>query len=238
LDKLVIIPTYNERGTIESLLEQLLALPLTLDVLVVDDQSPDGTGDFVRAQSAREPRIHLIQRPRKMGLGSAYVTGFRYALAHGAQYIIQMDADLSHDPASVPEFIRNAQEVDVVLGSRYLRDGSIVNWSLKRRLLSYWANRYARLITGLPVRDATSGFKCFSRRALADVRLDNVYSDGYAFQIEMSFKCWKRGHSIREIPIVFVERRAGTSKLNAHIVCEAAWIVWELRLLDLLGRVA
>ena len=228
MEKLVVIPTYNERDNIGPLLDQLLALPLDLEVLIVDDRSPDGTGDLVRARMAAEPRVHLIERPGKMGLGSAYVAGFRYALERGAQYIIEMDADLSHDPASLPEFIRNAQEADVVLGSRYLHGISVVNWSFKRLLLSYTANRYSRLITGLPVTDATSGYKCFRRRALAGVRLDNVRSDGYAFQIEMSFKCWKRGFSIREIPILFVDRRAGMSKIDRRIVWEALWIVWKL----------
>ena len=237
MEKLVVIPTYNERDNIGPLLDQLLALPLDLEVLIVDDRSPDGTGDLVRARMAAEPRVHLIERPGKMGLGSAYVAGFRYALERGAQYIIEMDADLSHDPASLPEFIRNAQEADVVLGSRYLHGISVVNWSFKRLLLSYTANRYSRLITGLPVTDATSGYKCFRRRALAGVRLDNVRSDGYAFQIEMSFKCWKRGFSIREIPILFVDRRAGMSKIDRRIVWEALWIVWKLRLQNLLNRV-
>ena len=237
MEKLVVIPTYNERDNIGPLLDQLLALPLDLEVLIVDDGSPDGTGDLVRARMAGEPRVHLIERPGKMGLGSAYVAGFRYALERGAQYIIEMDADFSHDPASLPEFIGNAQKADVVLGSRYLHGISVVNWSFKRLLLSYTANRYSRLITGLPATDATSGYKCFRRRALAGVRLENVRSDGYAFQIEMSFKCWKRGFSIREIPILFVDRRAGMSKIDRRIVWEAVWIVWKLRLQDLLNRV-
>src|SRR5262249_254845 len=153
---------------------------------------------------------------------------FRYALQHGAEYIIEMDADLSHDPMSLPEFLRNAEEVDVVLGSRYLRGVSVVNWSFRRLLLSYLANHYSRWVSGLPLTDATSGYKCFRRRALAALRLDRVRSDGYAFQIEISFKCWKRGFSIREIPIVFVDRRAGVSKIDRRIVWEAAWIVWKL----------
>jgi dolichol-phosphate mannosyltransferase len=236
VDTLVIVPTYNECENIGPLLDQLLDLPLGLEILVVDDQSPDGTGDVVRTKMASDTRVHLMQRPRKMGLGSAYVAGFRYALENGAHYVIQMDADFSHDPASVPEFLRNAQAADVVLGSRYLRGVSVVNWPLRRLLLSYWANQYTRVITGLPTTDATSGFKCISRRAIEAVRLDSVRSDGYAFQIEFSFKCWKRGLTIRDIPIIFVERRSGTSKISRRIIWEAAWIAWKLRLLSLVGR--
>jgi len=238
MEAIVVVPTYDERENIEPLLDRLLALPLGLEVLVVDDNSPDGTADLVRARQAREPRIHLIQRASKLGLGSAYVAGFRYALAQGAQYIIEMDADFSHDPATLPELLKSAKEVDVVLGSRYLCGISVVNWPLKRLLLSYFASRYVRIVTGLPVSDATGGFKCFRRRALEGVRLDNVHSDGYAFQIEMTFKCWKRGFTLREVPIVFVERRAGVSKIDRRIVWEAAWLVWRLRLLALFKRIA
>jgi dolichol-phosphate mannosyltransferase len=238
VERLVIIPTYNERENIGALLDQLLALPHGLDALVVDDHSPDGTADLVREYMAGEPRVHLLERPGKMGLGSAYRDGFRYALEHGAEYVFEMDADFSHDPAAIGEFLREAETHDLVLGSRYL-DGkvTVVNWPLNRLFLSYGANLYTRLVTGLPVHDATGGFKCFRRRALESVRLDRVQSDGYAFQIEMSFKCWKRGCSIKEIPIVFVDRRAGVSKMSRRIIWEAAWMVWKLRLTDLFGRV-
>ena len=238
MDKLVIIPTYNERENIEPLLERLLRLPYGLDVLVVDDHSPDGTADVVRAKSAREPRVHLIERPGKLGLGSAYRDGFRFALENGVEYIFEMDADFSHDPEAIGGFLEAAQSADVVLGSRYL-DGkvTVVNWPLNRLILSYGANLYTRIVTGLPVHDATGGFKCFRRRALEAVRLDKVRSDGYAFQIEMSFKCWKRGFTIKEIPIVFTDRRAGSSKMNRRIVWEAVWLVWRLRFLALFGRV-
>jgi len=237
VEKLVIIPTYNERENIEAILDRVLAQPHGLEVLVVDDGSPDGTGELVEARAGKDPRVHVLRRPGKMGLGSAYRDGFRYALDHGAQYIFEMDADFSHDPDSIGEFLKNAQEVDVVLGSRYLHGVTVVNWPLSRLILSYCANRYTRIVTGLPVNDATGGFKCFRRRALEGVRLDRVQSDGYAFQIEMSFKCWKRGFTIREIPILFVDRRAGVSKMNRRIVWEAAWMVWKLRLMDLFGRV-
>jgi len=237
VDKLVIVPTYNERENIDPLLDRLLALPYGLDVLVVDDGSPDGTGERVRQRSLADSRVHLLARAGKMGLGSAYRDGFRYALDHGAQYIFEMDADFSHDPDSLGEFLKEAETADVVLGSRYLHGVTVVNWPLHRLILSYCANRYTRFVTGLPVNDATGGFKCFRRRALEAIRLDRVQSDGYSFQIEMSFKCWKKGFTIREIPILFVDRRAGVSKMNQKIVWEAAWMVWKLRLLDLIGRV-
>ena len=238
MDKLIIIPTYNERENIVPLLDRLMALPHGLEVLVVDDGSPDGTATLVQAYMTKEPRVHLLQRPGKLGLGSAYRDGFRYALEHGAEYIFEMDADFSHDPAAIGEFLSNAAEVDVVLGSRYLGGRvTVVNWPLNRLFLSYGANLYTRLVTGMPLYDATGGFKCFRRRALEGIRLDRVQSDGYAFQIEMSFKCWRRGFRIREIPIVFVDRLAGQSKMNRRIVWEAAWLVWKLRLTDLFGRV-
>jgi dolichol-phosphate mannosyltransferase len=236
MDKLVIIPTYNERDNIGTLLERLLALPYGLHVLVVDDGSPDGTADCVKAVQAGSDRVHLLERPGKMGLGSAYRDGFRFALEHGAEYIFEMDADFSHDPEAIGGFLEHAETHDVVLGSRYLHGVTVVNWPLRRLILSYGANVYTRIITGLPLRDATGGFKCFRRRALAAIRLDRVKSDGYAFQIEMSFKCWKKGFRIKEIPILFVDRRAGVSKMNRRIVWEAAWMVWRLRLLDLFGR--
>ncbi len=235
MEKLVIIPTYNELENIGALLDQLIALPHGLDVLVVDDASPDGTAALVEERMRREPRIHLLKRPGKMGLGSAYRDGFRYALDHGAEYIFEMDADFSHDPNAIGDFLVAARDADVVLGSRYIGGVRVVNWPLNRLILSRSANVYTRLITGLPVHDATGGFKCFRRRALEGIRLDRVRSDGYAFQIEVSFKCWKRGFKIREIPIVFVDRRAGVSKMNRRIIWEAAGLVWRLRLMSLLG---
>jgi len=238
MEHLVIVPTYNERDNIGVLLDRLLALPYGLHVLVVDDNSPDGTGDLVAERKAADPRIHLLQRPGKLGLGSAYVAGFRYALAQGAQYVFEMDADFSHDPASIGDFLKAIDGNDVVLGSRYLDGVTVVHWPLSRLILSYSANVYTRVITGLPLRDATGGFKCFRRRALEAVNLDKVKSDGYAFQIEMSYKCWRKGFKIREIPITFVDRRAGVSKMNQKIVWEAAWMVWRLRIMDLLGQTA
>ena len=238
MEHLVIVPTYNERDNIGPLLDRLLALPFGLHVLVVDDNSPDGTGALVLERKAADPRIHLLQRPGKLGLGSAYVAGFRYALAQGAQYVFEMDADFSHDPASIGDFLKAIEGQDVILGSRYLDGVTVVHWPLSRLILSYSANVYTRIITGLPVRDATGGFKCFRRRALEAVNLDQVKSDGYAFQIEMSYKCWRKGFKIKEIPITFVDRRAGVSKMNQKIVWEAAWMVWRLRIMDLLGQTA
>ena len=236
MEKLIIVPTYNERDNIGPLLDRLLALPYGLEILVVDDNSPDGTGDVVAARKEQDPRIHLLRRPGKLGLGSAYVAGFRYALERGAQYVFEMDADFSHDPDSIGDFLAAAEHADLVLGSRYLHGVTVVNWPLSRLILSYSANVYTRLITGLPVRDATGGFKCFRRRALEAVNLDQVKSDGYSFQIEMSYKVWRKGLRIVEIPITFVDRRVGTSKMNQRIVWEAAWMVWRLRFMDLLGR--
>jgi len=238
MERLIIVPTYNERDNIGTLIDQLLALPFGLEVLVVDDDSPDGTGELVAERQQADPRIHLIRRAGKLGLGSAYVAGFRYALANGAQYVFEMDADFSHDPVAIEGFLTAVENADLVLGSRYLHGVTVVNWPLSRLILSYSANVYTRIITGLPVRDATGGFKCFRRRALEAINLDQVRSDGYAFQIEMSYKCWRKGFKIVEIPITFVDRRAGVSKMNNKIVWEAAWMVWRLRIMDLLGQTA
>lgn len=236
MDKLVIIPTYNELENIDAMIEKLLGLPYGLDVLIVDDNSPDGTAARVEAWQAKSERVHLLKRPGKMGLGSAYRDGFRYALAKGAEYIFEMDADFSHDPEAIGEFLEAAQDADIVLGSRYLNGVTVVNWPLSRLILSYSANVYTRLVTGLPLADATGGYKCFRRRALEGIRLDRVKSEGYSFQIEMSFRCWKRGFRIKEIPILFVDRRAGVSKMSRRIIWEAAGMVWRLRYLDLTGR--
>jgi len=236
MEKLIIIPTYNERDNIDPLLERLLALPFGLEVLVVDDGSPDGTADRVKEWMAKSTRVHLLQRPGKMGLGSAYRDGFRFALEHGAEFIFEMDADFSHDPDAIGDFLEAAKDSDVVLGSRYLHGVTVVNWPLSRLILSYSANVYTRVITGLPVADATGGFKCFRRRALEGVALDRVKTEGYGFQIEMSFRCWRKGLRLKEIPIMFVDRRAGVSKMNKKIIVEAAWLVWKLRFLDLVGQ--
>ena len=236
MEKLVIVPTYNERENIEAIIDKVLGLPFGLDILIVDDNSPDGTAALVEARMATEPRVHLIKRPGKMGLGSAYRDGFRYALKHGAEFIFEMDADFSHDPEAIGQFLEAAKDADIVLGSRYLHGVTVMNWPLSRLILSYGANLYTRIITGMPLKDATGGFKCFRRRALEGIRLDRVRSEGYSFQIEMSFRCWRKGFRIVEIPIVFVDRRLGVSKMSRRIIWEAAGMVWKLKLWDLLGR--
>jgi dolichol-phosphate mannosyltransferase len=233
---LVIVPTYNEVGNIPNLVPLILRQDPRIDVLVVDDASPDGTAAAVRRLSAEEPRVRLLERPGKQGLGTAYVTGFRYALREGYSLVFEMDADFSHDPKEIPRFLEASASSDLVLGSRYIRGVNVVNWPLSRLLLSWFANAYTRAVTGMPVRDATGGYKCFHRRVLEAFDLDRIRSDGYAFQIEMTFKAFRRGFRVVEIPIVFVDRYVGASKMNSGIVREAAWMVWKLRWLSLLGR--
>jgi dolichol-phosphate mannosyltransferase len=232
---LVIIPTYNERENVEPLLRSVFANAPEVEVLIVDDNSPDGTGAIADQAAARDPRVHVMHRPGKLGLGSAYVAGFRYALERDHEAVFEMDADFSHNPESLPVFLRELENADLVLGSRYLYGVTVVNWPLKRLILSYSANVYSRVITGMRVKDLTGGFKCFRRRVLEAIDWSRVGSDGYAFQIEITFKAWRKGFRIREIPILFVDRKAGESKMSRRIVYEAAWMVWRLRLLDLIG---
>ncbi|GDX87241.1 dolichyl-phosphate beta-D-mannosyltransferase [Gemmatimonadota bacterium] len=234
---LVIVPTYNEKENVRNIISAVLGCESRADVLIVDDNSPDGTGDIVAALEAEDPRVHLMRRPGKMGLGTAYRDGFRWALARDYEYILEMDADFSHDPAHIPKFIAAAQDADFVLGSRYL-DGNVtvMNWPMSRLMLSYFANVYARIVTGLTLWDATGGFKCFHRRVLEAIDLDDVRSNGYAFQIEMSFRAFRKGFKGKEIPIVFSDRAHGTSKMNRGIVREAIWMVWRLRFWALTGR--
>ncbi|GAB1468187.1 polyprenol monophosphomannose synthase [Candidatus Cloacimonadota bacterium] len=230
---LVIIPTYNEIENIERMVEIVLSKSEDIEILVMDDNSPDGTGKCVKSLQSTEPRLHLIERPGKMGLGSAYVTGFKYALEHDYEYIMEMDADFSHNPDDVPRLIAAAQNKDLVIGSRYCNGVNIINWPFKRLLISYFASKYVRVITGMPIKDPTGGFKCFNRRVLESINLDNILSDGYAFQIEMNFRAWVKRFRIKEIPIVFTERLNGVSKMNRNIVWEAAWLVWRLHFLKL-----
>jgi dolichol-phosphate mannosyltransferase len=232
---LVIIPTYNERENLPELLRRIFAEGLPLEVLIIDDNSPDGTGAAADLLAAADPRVHVMHRPGKMGLGSAYVAGFRYSIERDYDAVFEMDADFSHNPDSLPEFLRELENADLVVGSRYLHGVTVVNWPLKRLILSYLANVYSRVITGMPIKDATGGFKCFRRQVLESLDLTRVKSDGYGFQIEINFKAWRKGFRIREIPILFVDRRAGESKMSRRIVWEAAWMVWRLRVLDLLG---
>jgi dolichol-phosphate mannosyltransferase len=230
---LVIIPTFNEADNLPRLLPIILSLGSHFNILIVDDNSPDGTAKLVVEMQKTEQRIHLIERPGKMGLGTAYVAGFKFALANGFDYIFEMDADFSHDPAELPRLLAKAEEYDLVIGSRYIEGVNVVNWPMKRLLLSYFANIYTRVITGMPVRDATGGFKCFRRKVLESIDLDAIHSNGYSFQIEMSFKSWRKGFRVCEIPIVFVDRRIGVSKMSKKIVYEAVWMVWRLKLRSL-----
>ena len=232
---LIIIPTYNEIENIEQLLEQVLAKSETIEVLVIDDNSPDGTALRVKFMQSSEPRIHILERPGKMGLGSAYVTGFKYALERDYDYIIEMDADFSHNPEDIPLLLNAAKKYDLVIGSRYCEGVNIIHWPIKRLLISYFASKYVRTITRMPVKDPTSGFKCFQRKVLENIDLDKILSDGYAFQIEMNFRAWVKGFHIKEIPIVFTERKNGVSKMSRRIVWEAAWMVWRLEFMRILG---
>jgi dolichol-phosphate mannosyltransferase len=233
---LVIIPTYNEAANVRNLIPEILKVNSTLEILVVDDSSPDGTADVVKELMAADARIHLVQRHEKSGLGTAYVAGFRYAIEHCFDYVFEMDADHSHDARELPNFLATMNEYDLVIGSRYRNGVRVLNWPVQRLLLSYFANVYTRLITGLPVKDATGGFKCFRRKVLESIDLDSIKSNGYAFQIEMTYKAWKKGFRVHEIPIVFMDRRLGTSKMSKSIVYEAVFMVWKLRLRSLFGR--
>ncbi|MXX03014.1 MAG: polyprenol monophosphomannose synthase [Gemmatimonadetes bacterium] len=236
MKSLIIVPTYNELENIRRLLPELMALDPDIRVLVVDDNSPDGTGKLADELAAENERITVLHRPEKLGLGSAYVAGFMYAIQQDVDCVFEMDADFSHDPAMIPKFIEEIASCDVVIGSRYISGINVVNWPMSRLLLSYFANIYTRVVTGMTIRDTTSGFKCFRREVLEHIDLDRVRSDGYAFQIEMNFRCWRKGYRVCEIPIIFVDRRSGTSKLSQGVINEAVWIVWWLRLQRILRR--
>jgi len=230
---LIIIPTYNEAENIERIIEEIFKLNLDINILVVDDNSPDGTSKIVEEITGRDHKVSLIKRKAKMGLGTAYVAGFKYAIQERYDYIFEMDADFSHDPKEIPNFLEKISEYDLVIGSRYIKGVNIVNWPLRRLILSYGANIYTRLITGLPVKDSTGGYKCFRRKVLESIDLDKIHSGGYAFQIEMNYKAWKKGFKITEIPIIFIDRTEGSSKMSRKIVREAIWMVWKLRLLGI-----
>ncbi len=226
---LIVIPTYNELENIRNLIPILLDLPVKPDVLVVDDNSPDGTGDAV-LEFESTGRVHLLSRPVKAGLGQAYIAGFQWALARDEfDPVVQMDADFSHKPDKVLELIDALEEYDFAIGSRYCSGVNVVNWPLSRLLLSWFANKYTKLITGLPLEDATGGFKAFRREALGKLDLSDIKSDGYSFQIEVTYKLFNSGCSVKEVPIIFVDRHAGTSKMTKTIVWEAVWMVWHLR---------
>ncbi len=227
---LVIIPTYNELENLPRLIPKVLKQDESIDILIVDDNSSDGTAQYVLEQQKSNSRLNLIQREKKLGLGTAYIAGFKYALANGYDYIFEMDADFSHEPKEIPNFLKAIKENDLVLGSRYIDGVRVLNWPMKRLLLSFFASVYTRIITGMPIKDATGGFKCFRRKVLENIDLDNVRSNGYSFQIEMTFKAYKKGFKIKEIPIVFMDRVKGKSKMSKKIVREAVLMVWKLRL--------
>lgn len=225
---LVIIPTYDEKDNVRPIADAVFSHKPDADILFVDANSPDGTGAIADAMAAADPRVHVIHQSSKQGLGRAYIQGFKWALERHFEYIFEMDADFSHDPAELPHFIAAANDADLVLGSRYIHGIRITNWPLSRLLLSMGGALYVRVITGLPVSDPTGGFKCFRRRVLEAINLDRIYSNGYSFQIEMTHTAWMKGYKIAEIPITFVDRRSGYSKMNSRIFREALWMVWRL----------
>ena len=232
---LIIIPTYNESENVPRLVKEIFSVKKEVHILFVDDNSPDGTASIIKDIQKNNNQIHILERPGKLGLGTAYVTGFKYALAKGYDFIFEMDADFSHDPKEIPNFLKFIEDYDLVLGSRYKRGVNVVNWSMRRLLLSFFANMYTRIVTGLPIRDATGGFKCFRREVLEAIDFKKIKSNGYAFQIEVSFKAWIKGFKIQEIPIIFIDRQAGVSKISKSIMWEALFLVWKLRIMKTFG---
>jgi dolichol-phosphate mannosyltransferase len=232
---IIIIPTYNELDNLPKLLPEVLSKNEEINILIVDDNSPDGTAAFVENEIKNNDRIHLIKRSSKQGLGTAYIAGFKYALQNNFELIFEMDADFSHDPKEIPKFLDEIKDSDLVIGSRYINGVNVINWPMRRLLLSSFANVYTRIITGMPIHDATGGFKCFRRKVLESINLDQVRSNGYAFQIEMNFKAWKKGFKVKEIPIIFVDRMKGQSKMSKKIVREAVTMVWKLRIKSIFG---
>lgn len=230
---LVVIPTYNEAENVPNIVPRVLEQDARVEVLIVDDNSPDGTASLVREMQKNNKRIHLIERPGKLGLGTAYVAGFKYALEQGYDYVLEMDADFSHDPKALGLLLRMMPDYDLVIGSRYISGVNVVNWPMRRLILSYSANLYTRFVTRMPVKDATGGFKCYRRKVLESIDIDSLKSNGYAFQIETNFLTWKKGFRICEIPIIFIDRRVGVSKMSKNIIYEAAWMVWKLKLRSL-----
>lgn len=227
---LVIIPTYNEQENVERIISAVLDICQEADVLIVDDNSPDGTAEIVRSIQKETKRVHLIERQGKLGLGTAYVRGFKFGVQRGYDFIFEMDADFSHDPKDLPRFLKAIEEADLVIGSRYKSGISVVNWPITRLFLSYFANVYARLVTGVPVKDLTAGFKCFRRKVIETIDLDSIHSDGYGFQIEVNYWVYRKGFRLKEISVIFVDRRSGTSKMSRKIIWEAFWLVLRLRL--------
>jgi dolichol-phosphate mannosyltransferase len=236
LKAIVVIPTYNELDNIERLSANILAQDECIHILFVDDNSPDGTGALADRMASVNNRIKVIHRKEKLGLGSAYREGFKHALQDGADYVIEMDADFSHDPANLPVFIAEMRNYDLVIGSRYMNGVSVVNWPLRRLMLSYCASVYTRLITGMKMSDCTSGFKCFRRKVLETIDLSKIKSDGYSFQIEMNYRCLENGFTIGEIPIIFIDRHSGSSKMSKQIVREAVIMVWKLKINSIINK--
>ncbi len=225
---LVIVPTYNERENLPQLADRLLKLPVVVDLLVVDDNSPDGTGRLADELASQNPQIHVLHRSEKNGLGRAYCAGFAWALERGYEFIMEMDGDFSHNPDDIPRFLEAAKDADLVLGSRYCNGIRVINWPLSRLMLSKGAAKYVKLITGMPFTDPTGGYKCFRRSALQSIDLQAVRSNGYSFQIELTHKIWRQDLKIAEVPIIFTDRFQGTSKMSGRIVREALWMVWRL----------
>ncbi len=233
---LIIVPTYNERDNLPRMAEKLLSLPVAVDVLVVDDNSPDGTGKIADELAAKHPQIHVLHRAGKKGLGRAYIAGFKWALENKYEFIFEMDCDFSHNPDDIPAFLEAAKDADLVLGSRYVGGIRVINWPLGRLMLSRLAGKYVSLVTGMPFSDPTGGYKCFRRRALQALNLDEIRSNGYSFQIELTHKLWRQGFKIVEVPIIFTDRTHGQSKMAGGIVNEAFWLVWRLWLQNGLRR--
>ncbi len=232
---LVIIPTYNEKENIEKIISAVLKICTSSDVLVIDDNSQDGTGSIVKSFQKRTDRVYLFEREKKLGLGTAYLKGFKFGIKKRYDYLFEMDADFSHDPEDLPRFLEEIQKADLVIGSRYKNGVSVVNWPITRLLLSYFANVYARIVTGVPVKDLTAGFKCFRREVIESIDLDSIHSDGYGFQIEMNYWTFRKGYRIKEIPVIFIDRRSGESKMSKRIIWEAFWLVIRLRFLRIFG---
>ncbi|MBI3258743.1 MAG: polyprenol monophosphomannose synthase [Ignavibacteriae bacterium] len=229
MKSIVVIPTYNERGNIEKIISAVLTAAPEIHILIVDDNSPDGTSGLVETMMLTDQRIKLLKRAGKLGLGTAYCEGFRLALDWGYEYIMEMDADFSHNPDDIPRFLEELKTNDVVIGSRYSNGVNVVNWPLRRLILSYGANLYTRIITGMPIKDATGGFKGFRAEVLKKIDFSQIHSNGYAFQIEMNYRLWKAGAKMKEIPIVFIDRTSGTSKMSRSIVYEAVFLVWKMK---------
>jgi len=233
---LIIVPTYNERENLPRMAQKLLSLPVAVDVLVVDDNSPDGTGKLADELAAKHPQIHVLHRSEKNGLGRAYIAGFNWALENNYEFVFEMDCDFSHDPDEISNFLKAAANADLVLGSRYEGGIRVINWPLKRLMLSRFAGKYVKVVTGMPFSDPTGGYKCFRRRALQALDLDKIHSNGYGFQIELTHKLWRQGFTVVEVPITFTDRTHGQSKMAGGIVNEAFWLVWRLWLQNGLRR--